>query len=179
MGGIQFGIYSLPDTIAEINGLVTEISTGLTDLEGNLLSSLNTVMRPSDDLLHDSGLVELLYQEGVVNKSLGAFYVPFTGIYKVSAELTIYGGGSLEVNYLAQDVYSVVDESNLVNLPAGTAVATIGKAGLQIVRKTASVGVATAWAHLQKGSAIIAYITAGGNYFLTGKYSVYGKEVVM
>lgn len=40
MGGIQFGIYSLPDTIAEINNLVTQISTGLTGLESNLSTQI-------------------------------------------------------------------------------------------------------------------------------------------
>ncbi len=43
MGGIQFGIYTLPDTIAEINNLVTQISTGLIDLEGELSAKIAAI----------------------------------------------------------------------------------------------------------------------------------------
>ena len=79
MGGIQFGVYKLPDTIADINNLVTQISTGLTDLEGELSTQIAGIKPAVKSIQRGvaavtfattAGSLEVTVSEIVVNKSL-------------------------------------------------------------------------------------------------------------
>ena len=122
MGGIQFGIYSLPDTIAEINNLVTQISTGLTDLEGNLNSKIDTIgsrlelVQPVGDILYTSPETTKT-GDGYNTCFGGRFFIPKTGIYNVK----VYALEGIPAAYKL-DLDKSVDSAGFLSSPVNTVI---------------------------------------------------------
>ena len=171
MGGIQFGIYSLPDTIAEINNLVTQISTGLTDLEGNLGAEI-TAIGSKLDLIKPAG--EVLYTSPEITNTGsetstcygGRYYVQKTGFYNIKIVATYQSLAVWKIKRDADNILNLPVNTVLTKLVSGTNYENIGNAVT-----TSGGGIATINCFLQAGEVVI--ITGAS---ATGYFEISGQE---
>lgn len=111
MGGIQFGIYSLPDTIAEINNLVTQISTGLTDLEGNLSTQIAGIKPAIKSIQRGLALYPV---EKVIDVTISSVDMTKSVLVVDNAVCFLLAGvGSLKEAYDSQAVGLFVDSTTI------------------------------------------------------------------